>query len=116
MQYMALIYSNPDLEPTPGTDEFNAYMADYFKINEIYKNDGVFVAGEPLEGIDKATSVQIRDGQTKVMDGPFADTKERLGGFYIFECSDLDQALKYAAMIPSAKYGTVEVRPLMVLS
>lgn len=115
MKYMALIYANPELQPVPGSDEFNQMMQDYFALNETYQRDGVLVSGEPLEGVENATSIQVRAGQTQMMDGPFAETKERLGGFYILECKDLDEALKYAAMIPTAKYGTVEVRPLMVL-
>ncbi|MCB2136814.1 MAG: YciI family protein [Rhodobacteraceae bacterium] len=116
MQFMALIYGNADLQPQYGTDEFKAMMQGYFAANEVFKRDGVFVAGEPLQGVDTATSLRIRGGKTETMDGPFAETKETLGGFYIFDCADLDAALKYAAMIPGAKYGTVEVRPIMQLS
>ncbi|MDH5528981.1 MAG: YciI family protein [Paracoccaceae bacterium] len=115
MQYIALIYGDPDLLPEHGSDESNAMMQGYFAANEVYKRDGVFVAGEPLEPVSTATSLRIRGGKTETMDGPFAETKEQLGGFYIFDCADLDAALKYAALIPGAKYGTVEVRPIMVL-
>ena len=62
-----------------------------------------------------ATTVRVRDGQTQLSDGPFAEIKEQLGGYYILACEDLDTALRYAAMIPSAKYGSVEVRPVMVM-
>lgn len=113
MQYMALIYNAPGTGPQPDTPEFGEMMQGYFAANEVYKKDGVLVAGEPLEDVSTATSLRIRNGKTETMDGPFAETKEQLGGFYIFECDDLDAALKYAAMIPTATYGTIEVRPIM---
>jgi hypothetical protein len=113
MQYMLLIYSNPALEPTYGTPEFQAMMAGYFALNEQMKADGVMVAGEALRGIETATSLRIKSGKVETMDGPFAETREHLGGYYIVNVPDLDAALKYAAMVPAALYGTVEVRPLM---
>ncbi|MFV2038372.1 MAG: YciI family protein [Paracoccaceae bacterium] len=82
----------------------------------MFKKDGVMLAGEPRHGTDQATSVRFRDGKTETMDGPFAETKEQLGGFYIFDCEDLDAAIKYAAMIPTSRFGTIEVRPVMDLS
>ena len=113
MKYIALIYNAPEAAPQYGTPEFEALMKGYFTANETYKADGVWVAGDALQGVETATSLRIRDGKTETMDGPFAETKERLGGFYIFDCNDLDAALKYAAMIPTAEHGTIEVRPLM---
>jgi hypothetical protein len=112
MKYMALIYSDPALEPAYGTPEFGAMMQGYGTLNTTLKANGVFISGDGLQDIDTATSVRVRAGRTETMDGPFAETKERLGGYYIMECADLDEALRYAAMIPSAAYGTVEVRPL----
>ena len=115
MRYMALIYNNPELQPAPGSEEFNDLMQGYFAANAVYEKDGVLISGEPLEDVDTATCIRIRDGKTETMDGPFAETKEMLGGYYMFDVPDLDAALKYAAMIPGAKYGTVEVRPVMEL-
>ncbi len=115
MQYIALIYSDPAAGPKPETPEFGAMMKGYMDANEVYQKDGVFVAGEPLHGTDQATSIRTRNGKTETMDGPFAETKEALGGFYIFECEDLDAAIKYASLIPTVEYGTVEVRPIMVI-
>ena len=112
MKYMALIYSDPALVPAYGTPEFGAMMQGYGKFNETLKSTGVLISGHGLKDVDTATSVRIRGNRTETMDGPFAETKERLGGYYIMECADLDEALRYAAMIPSAAYGTVEVRPL----
>lgn len=113
MKYLALIYSNAAETPKPGTEEFGPYMAGYMKANETYKTDGVHLAGEALQPTDTATSLRIRGGKVETMDGPFAETKEQLGGFYMFDCDSLDEALRYAAMIPAAHHGTIEVRPVM---
>lgn len=113
MQYMLLIYSDPAMEPAYGSKEFDAMMGGYFTLNETMKADGVLRAGEALRGVETATSVRQRGGKVETMDGPFAETKEHLGGYYVIDVPDLDTALKYAAMIPSVGFGTVEVRPLM---
>jgi hypothetical protein len=113
MQYMALIYSDPTREPAYGTPEFAAMMKGYFDVNEVMKAAGHLVAGEGLQGIETATSLRLKSGKVETMDGPFAETKEHLGGYYIMDVPDLDTALNYAAMIPSAGFGTIEVRPLM---
>ena len=113
MQYMLLIYNDPKLEPTYGTPEFESMMAGFFALNERMKADNVLVSGEGLEGVDTATSVRMRGGKVETMDGPFAETREHLGGYYVIEVADLDSALRYAAMVPSVGWGTVEVRPLM---
>jgi hypothetical protein len=115
MKYMALIYSKADAGPAEGTPEFNAYLGAYQKVTEIYIKDGVMRGGEALQPAPTATTVRVRKGKTQTMDGPFAETKEQLGGFYIFECADLDAAIKYAAMIPDAANGSVEIRPIMNL-
>lgn len=112
MKYMALIYADPANEPQYGTPEFDAMMKGYFDVSEKMKADGVYIAGEGLEETHTATTVSVRDGKVETMDGPYAETKERLGGFYMMECKDLDQALEYAALIPSAAYGRVEIRPV----
>ena len=113
MKYMLLIYNDPVIEPTHGTPEFQTMMGGYFALNEKMKADGVMRGGEGLKGINTATSLKVRGGKIDVMDGPFAETKEHLAGYYVIEVADLDAALKYAAMIPSAQHGTVEIRPLM---
>jgi len=113
MKYMLLIYNNPGEEPSYGTKEFEGMMSDFFAANEKMKADGVLLDGEGLQGVDTATSLRIKSGKVETMDGPFAQTREHLGGYYVIEVPDLDAALKYAALIPSAKFGTIEVRPLM---
>lgn len=113
MQYMLLIYSNPALEPAYGTPEFEKMMGGYHALNERMKADGALRGGEGLQGIETATSLRLRGGKVETMDGPFAETKEHLGGYYIVDVPDLDAALRYAGMVPSAAFGTIEVRPLM---
>lgn len=113
MQYMLLIYNDPSREPAYGTPEFDAMMSGFFAANERMKADGVMRAGEALKGVETATSLRIKSGKVETMDGPFAETREHLGGYYVIEVADLDAALTYAALIPSAHFGTVEVRPLM---
>ncbi|MCT8161121.1 YciI family protein [Pseudoruegeria sp. SHC-113] len=113
MQYMLLIYGDPALEPAEGTPDFDAMMEGYFHLSEKMKADGVMLGGEGLMGVETATSLRVRGGKVETMDGPFAETREHLGGYYVIDVPDLDAALTYAALIPSALYGTVEVRPVM---
>ena len=113
MQYMALIYSAPEKSPAYGTPEFQKMMQGYFAFNAFLKEKGAFVSGDGLKGTETATTLRLRGGKVETMDGPFAETKEHLGGYYLMEVPDLDTALKYAAMIPTAAYGTVELRPVM---
>ena len=113
MKYMLLIYNDPAKEPTYGTPEFDAMMAGFFNANEKMQADGVLKGGEGLQGIETATSLRIKSGKVETMDGPFAETREHLGGYYVIEVPDLDAALKYAALLPSANFGTIELRPLM---
>lgn len=116
MKYMLLIYGNEQNGPEYGTPEFGPYMAAYKAATETYQKDGVMLGGEALEPVSAATSVRVRGGRTETMDGPFAETKEQLGGYYLLDCPSLDDAIRYAAMIPDAAKGTVEIRPLMDLS
>lgn len=113
MNYMILIYGEPAKEPAYGTPEFAEMMKGYFTLNERMKADGVLRGGEALQNVETATSLRVRQGKVETMDGPFAETREHLGGYYIVEVPDLDAALKYAALVPAALYGTIEVRPLM---
>ena len=114
MQYLLLIYETepaPDAPP-PSPEVFGEIMAGYNAFTKETRDRGIFVAGEALEPTTTATSVRVKDGRTVVMDGPFAETKEALGGFYLLECKDLDDAIELAAKIPAAKTGTIEVRPI----
>ena len=113
MKYLALIYTKPGSEPAHGTPEFQEFMESYFAVTETYKKADVMLGGEGLQPKETATTIRVRDGKTEAVDGPFAETKEVLGGFYLFECENLDEAIKYAEMIPSAKFGSIEIRPVM---
>ena len=114
MQYICLIYSTPGTGPTPGTPEFGAMMQAYYDFTEEVKQKGAFIAGDALQPVDMATTVTMMNGKVETTDGPFAETKETLGGYYLLECKDLDEALVYAAKIPTAQHGHIEVRPIMV--
>jgi hypothetical protein len=112
MKYIALIYSDPTLAPSMDSPEFGPFMAAYQAAGSTYAKDGVLVMGEALRPVSTATTLRIRGGKTETMDGPFIESKEQLGGFYVFDCANLDEALRYAAMIPAAQIGAVEVRPI----
>lgn len=113
MHYMMLIYSDPAREPAYGTPEFQAMMAGYTALTARLRADGVMVSGDGLKGVETATSLRIKGGKVETMDGPFAETREHLGGYYLVDVADLDAALRYAAMVPTASHGTVEIRPVM---
>jgi hypothetical protein len=113
MKYMILIYGDPAIEPAYGTPEFDAMMAGFAAASKKLNADGVLLSGEGLQDIETATSLRIRGGKVETMDGPFAETKEHLGGYYVIDVPDLDAALRYAEIMPPAHWGTIEVRPLM---
>ena len=110
MQFMALIY---DVEGETDVD-WETLMQQYGEFGANAKAAGVFDAGDALQPVSTATSVRVREGKKVVTDGPFAETKEQLGGYYLLNCKDLDEAISWAAQIPSARFGTVEVRPVIV--
>jgi hypothetical protein len=114
MQYLLLIYSNENDDPQPGTPAgdklFNAYM----QFSEDVEKSKALLGCNALQPVATATTVRLRNGKRVTTDGPFAETKEQLGGYYLLECKDLDEALAWAAKVPSAAYGSVEVRPIMV--
>ena len=114
MQYMLLIYDTEGSMGAMTADQRNAFMGEYGAYTEGLRAAGKFVAGDALQLTATATSVRVRDGQRLVTDGPFAETKEQLGGYYLIEAASLDDALDWAAKVPSARLGTVEVRPVMV--
>ena len=114
MQYMCLIYDDEKIWTSMPEDESKAVMGEYFAFTESIKESGNYVAGDALQPTGTATTVRIREGKTLVTDGPFAETKEQLGGYYLIDAKDMDEALAIAARIPSARYGSIEVRPVMV--
>lgn len=113
MRYMLLLASNPADEPTPDSDTFGSYMEEWAVYTQALVDAGAMVSGEALQGTETASTVQVRDGKRIVTDGPFIESKEVIGGFYVIDVADLDEALAWAARIPNATFGTVEVRPVM---
>jgi hypothetical protein len=109
MQYILLIYANEN--DFAGGDDPEV-LKRYGAFGEEVRESGKFVAADRLRPTSAATTVRIRNGETLVTDGPFAETKEQLGGFYLLECENIDEALQYAAKIPAAESGSVEVRPI----
>jgi hypothetical protein len=113
-QYMLLIYLPADGQLSP--EEQAAESPAWYQYTEGLRADGVLVAGDALLGVETATTVRVRDGESQITDGPFAETKELLGGYYVIDVPDLDTALQRAAGIPSVGRGSVEVRPVMDMS
>lgn len=115
MRYMLLIYSAEQDQETYYADQaaMAEEMAAYNQFNADAQEAGVYIAGDALQPSTTATSVRVRDGEVLSTDGPFAETKEVLGGFYMVECADLDEAVHWASRVPAAKRGTIEVRPIM---
>ena len=109
MKYALLIYSNGGEFESLSEDERNAVYAEYMDVS---RTKGI-LGGEELAGADTATTVRVQNGDTLTTDGPFAETKEALGGFFLFEADDLDAAIEVAARIPGARTGAVEVRPVV---
>lgn len=114
MKYLLTLYAAPGAEPAPGTADFDAMMGEYMALGQGIPGVATFLGGEGLQPVETATTLRKRAGKVETMDGPFAETREHLGGYYIIDCPDLDTALHWAAQIPGAQYGTVEVRPLVV--
>ncbi len=113
MKFMALIYGvEADWEHASEAEQASE-MAAYYDYDEAASAAGVLVAGDALHPVATAKAIRVRDGERTVTDGPFAETKEQLGGYYVLECKDLDEAIEWAARIPGAKTGSVEVRPIM---
>ena len=116
MKYAILIYDENTASPSPEPPDpavMGQIMSEYNAFDEEIRNAGVKLGGEALQPNPTATSVRVRDGKTVTTDGPFAETKEGLGGFYLIEAKDLDEALAWAAKCPGSWYGTVEVHPIM---
>jgi hypothetical protein len=114
MKYLCLIYDDEKTMAGMSKADSEAFMGAYFAFTEGVKKSGHYIGGEALQPVASATTVRIRNGKTSTTDGPFAETKEQLGGFYLIEARDLNDAMPVASKIPSARTGSVEVRPVMV--
>ena len=114
MQYLLLIYGNEGAWEEMKDHERNGHFQAYGKFTQDIKASKHFVAGDALQSVKTATTVRVRGGKTQTTDGPFAETREQLGGYYLVEAKDLDEATAMAARIPSARIGCIEVRPVMM--
>lgn len=115
MQYLLLIYSDLAASPAPGSPEEMAEFEAFMALSNEMQEAGVLVGGEPLEPPSTATTVRGTSGEILTVDGPFAETKEALGGYTVIEAPDLDAALGWARRMPHLSYGSVEVRPIMAI-
>lgn len=112
MRYMLLIYDNEAEFDRLSEQQIKEVMAEYDRFTADLKSSGGYVSANRLRPVASATCVRIRGGQSMLTDGPFAETKEELGGYYLIDVKDLDEALQWAAKVPSAKFGSIEVRPI----
>lgn len=113
MQYMLLIYDDERLLANLSPEEGQRMHEQYMRFTDEIRASGHYRAGDALQSVRTATTVRIRDTKTSITDGPFAETREQLGGYYLIDARDLDEALKIAARVPSAHTGSIEVRPLV---
>jgi hypothetical protein len=114
MKYAFTIYGDEAKREAASEEDRNAITQAYMALTEEMQAKGVLVAGEGLYPASTATTIRVRDGERGITDGPFAETKEQLGGFFILDVKDLDEAIEWAAKIPGAQVGSVEIRPVMV--
>jgi hypothetical protein len=113
MKFLALIFNDEHLYQDASPADIAATFEAHGAFSQAATEAGVYVGGEGLQPIATATTVRVRDDERMLTDGPYAETKEQLGGYYLLECKDLDEALEWAARIPEAKTGAIEVRPIM---
>jgi hypothetical protein len=115
VQYLLLIYGNEAGMLAATKEQSSQMLAAYGAYTEAMKKAGVIVGGERLKPTSTATSVRVAKGKTEVLNGPYAETKEQLGGYYMIDVPDLDSALSWAARCPGANHGTIEVRPIWAM-
>ena len=112
MKYMLLIHSSEAEENAMPPEQLGPLMGEYMAFTEELQEAGAMLESYRLKPVATATTVRVREGDTMTTDGPFAETKEQFGGYYLIEAADLDEAIRWAAKIPTARYGSVEVRPI----
>ena len=113
MKFLLLTYSDEKMAAEMPKEALDGYIADFVSYTHEIQNSGARKAGEALQPTSTATTIRLRDGKRMTTHGPFAETKEQLGGFYLIECDNLDEALDWAEKCPDARYGSIEVRPIM---
>jgi hypothetical protein len=116
MKYLMMIYNDEAAAATMPREQMQTMMGEYYAYTKEVQDKGAYIGGNPLHPTSSATTLRVRDGKALTTDGPFAETKEQLGGYYLLECKDLDEAIDWAAKIPGAKYGSIEIRPIRVMS
>lgn len=116
MQYLLLIYSDEKAAVGMSQSESDAWMGEYYAYTEDMRSSGVMQSGEALHPTSAATTVRVQNGKVVTTHGPFAETKEQLGGYYLLECNNLDEAIAWAAKCPGARAGSIEVRPVVDFS
>jgi hypothetical protein len=115
MKYMLLIFSNEAAQQTVSAEQMSQRLAAYGAYGEALRKAGAMVDGNRLQPVASATTVRVADGKTQVLNGPYAETKEQLGGYYLIDVADLDVAISWAARCPGASHGTIEVRPVWTM-
>jgi hypothetical protein len=115
MKYLCLIYEEEKTLDAMSRSEFDALMGEFFAFTKEIRRSGHYLGGEALQPVETATTVRVRGGKVSTTDGPFAETKEQLGGFYLITARDLNDAIRLASRIPSARFGSVEIRPIKEL-
>ena len=113
MKYLCLIYESEKFWEKASKEEGEAIFGEYMGFTQNIAKSGHLIAGEALHPTSAATTVRVRNGKISTTDGPFAETKEQLGGYYLIEARDLNDAIQVAAKIPGARYGSIEIRPVM---
>jgi len=113
MKYLLLIYSDEKAGANMSKEESDAWMGEYWAYTEAMQKAGVSLAGDALQPTATATTVRVKDGKKLTTHGPFAETKEQLGGYYLLDCKNLDEAIEWAAKCPGARAGSIELRPIM---
>jgi len=112
MRYLCLIYENEKSYTTMPKEQSDSVMAEYGAFTQGIKDSGHYIGGNALQPTPSATTLRVRNGKVSTTDGPFAETKEQLGGYYLINAKDLNDAIQVASKIPSAKFGSIEVRPI----
>ena len=113
MKYLCLIYDEEKKLSSMSKADGDAMMGEYFAFTEGIKKSGHYLGGNALQPVQTATTIRLRNGKVSTTDGPFAETQEQLGGYYLIEAKDLNDAIQVAAKIPSSRIGSIEVRPIM---
>ncbi len=113
MKYLCMIYTEESQLGKIPKDQMDSMIKEYMAFTEDIKKSGQYIGGNPLQPTQTATTVRVRQGKISTTDGPFAETKEQLGGYYLINAKDLNEAIQVAARIPGARVGSIEVRPIM---